>query len=94
MKLQNRCVVVTGAGSGIGRACALKCAEEGASIVVADINEIAAAQTVKLIQDAGANAFAYKVDVADPASVASLVEVTIQQYGKINALINNAAIWR
>ncbi|MFT3705316.1 MAG: SDR family oxidoreductase [Agriterribacter sp.] len=92
MKLQNRCVVVTGAGSGIGRACALKCAEEGASIVVADINEKGAAETVKQIQAAGGNAIVHKVDVANPASVAALVEATIQQYGKINALINSAAI--
>jgi NAD(P)-dependent dehydrogenase (short-subunit alcohol dehydrogenase family) len=92
MKLQNRCVVVTGAGSGIGRACALQCAKEGANIVVADINEKGAAATVKQIQDAGGNAFAYKVDVANPASVVLLVEATIQQYGKINALINSAAI--
>ncbi len=92
MKLQNRCVVVTGAGSGIGRACALKFAEEGANVVVADINEKAAEETVKQIQGAGGNAVACKADVADPVSVASLVEATIQKYGQINALINNAAI--
>jgi len=92
MKLKDRCVVVTGAGSGIGRACAIKCAEEGANVVVADINEKAAQETVKQIQDAGRNAFACKADVADPASVAALVATTIKQYGQINALINNAAI--
>lgn len=92
MKLQNRCVVVTGAGSGIGRACALQSAKEGANIIVADINENGGAETVKQIQDAGGNAFFCKVDVANPKSVATLVEATIQQYGKINALINSAAI--
>ncbi|MEO8416658.1 MAG: SDR family oxidoreductase [Ginsengibacter sp.] len=92
MKLQNRSVVITGAGSGIGRACALKFAEEGANVVVADINHNAAEETVKQIQDAGGNAFACKADVANPASVASLVEATLQKYGKINTLINNAAI--
>lgn len=92
MKLQNRCVVITGAGSGIGRACALQCAKEGAAIVVADINEKAAAETVNQVQAAGGNAFAFKTDVADPGSVALLVEAVIQQYGKINALINSAAI--
>jgi len=92
MKLQNRSVVITGSGSGIGRACALKFAEEGANVVVADINEAAAEETVKQIQNAGGNAFACKADVADPESVALLVEATIQKYGQINALINNAAI--
>lgn len=92
MKLQNRCVVITGAGSGIGRACALQCAKEGASIVAADINEKAAKETVKLIQAAEGRAFACKADVADPASVAALVETTLQRYGQINGLINSAAI--
>lgn len=92
MKLQDRCVVITGAGSGIGRACALQCAKEGASIVVADINEEGAAETVKQIEASGGNAFVCKTNVADPASVASLVAATIQQYGKIDALINSAAI--
>lgn len=92
MKLQNRSVVITGSGSGIGRACALKFAEEGANVVVADINEAAAVETVKQIIDSGGKAFACKADVADPESVALLVETTIHQYGKINALINNAAI--
>ncbi|TKK65138.1 SDR family oxidoreductase [Ilyomonas limi] len=92
MKLQNRCVVITGAGSGIGRACAVKCAEEGANVVVADINEEGAAETVKQIQAAGGNAIACTADVADPVSVASLVQTTLQQYGKANALINSAAI--
>lgn len=92
MKLQNRTVVVTGAGSGIGRACAIKCAEEGANIVVADINETGAIETVKQIQASGGNALACKTDVADPVSVALLVEKTIQQYGQVNALINSAAI--
>lgn len=92
MKLQDRSVVITGSGSGIGRACALKFAEAGASVIVADINYDAAKDTVQQILAAGGNAFAVKADVADPASVALLVEATLQQYGKINALLNNAAI--
>lgn len=92
MKLQNRSVVITGSGSGIGRACALQFAGEGASIVVADINYDAAGETVQQIKATGANAFAVKTDVADPASVAMLVEATLRQYGKIDALVNNAAI--
>ena len=92
MKLQNRSVVITRSGSGIGRACALKFAEEGANIIVADINQDAAEETVHQIKTAGGKAFAVKADVADPGSVALLVEATIKQYGKINVLVNNAAI--
>jgi len=92
MKLQNRTAVITGAGSGIGRACALKCAEEGANIVVADINEEGAAETVKQIQSAGGKAIACKADVSSQESVTQLVERTIQQYGQVDVLINSAAI--
>lgn len=92
MKLQNRTVVVTGAGSGIGRACAIKCAEEGANVVAADINRDGAEETAKQIVAAGGNAIACKTDVASPASVGLLVEKTIQQYGQVNAVINSAAI--
>lgn len=92
MKLQNRCVVITGAGSGIGRACAIKCSEEGANIVVADLNEEGAAETVRQILAAGGKAIACKTDVANPVSVESLVKVTLEKYGQVNALINSAAI--
>lgn len=92
MKLQDRSVVITGAGSGIGRACAIKFAQEGANIVCADINQDAAEETVRQLNAGGGTAFAVKADVADPSSVASLVEATIQKNGKINVLLNNAAI--
>lgn len=92
MKLKDRSVVITGAGSGIGRACAIEFAKAGASIVVADIDFDSAKDTAKQINDAGGNSFAIQADVSDPISVASLVEKTIKRYSKINALINNAAI--
>lgn len=92
MKLQNRTIVITGAGSGIGRACALAFSYEGANIVVADINGVAAEETVQQIIAVGGKAFACQADVADPDSVESLVAVTIKKYGKIDVLVNNAAI--
>ncbi|HLT73084.1 MAG TPA: glucose 1-dehydrogenase [Cyclobacteriaceae bacterium] len=92
MKLENRTVVITGSGSGIGKACAFEFAREGASVVVADINLQAAAQTVQEIQDSNGKAFACQVDVSKPKSVASLVDATLNTYGKIDSLINNAAI--
>jgi NAD(P)-dependent dehydrogenase (short-subunit alcohol dehydrogenase family) len=92
MKLQNRCVVITGSGSGIGRACARAFAKEGARIVVAGIDLAAAEETVKQIDAAGGKAFACQADVSKPDSVAALVKTTITTYGKIDTLINNAAI--
>lgn len=92
MKLQNRSVVITGSGSGIGRACALAAAKAGASVVVADIDLPAAEKTVREIVADNGNAFACQADVSRPDSVATLVETVIKKYGKIDVLINNAAI--
>ncbi|MEO5891806.1 MAG: SDR family oxidoreductase [Ferruginibacter sp.] len=92
MKLQNRSVVITGSGSGIGRACAIAFAKAGAEVVIADIDLPAAEETVQLIKTGGGKALACKADVSSPASVAALVEFTLQQYSKIDVLVNNAAI--
>jgi NAD(P)-dependent dehydrogenase (short-subunit alcohol dehydrogenase family) len=92
MKLQNRSVVITGSGSGIGRACAIAFARAGAHVVVADINGKAAEDTVQLIQAGEGKALACQADVASPASVAALVAFTIEQFSKIDVLVNNAAI--
>lgn len=92
MKLQNRSVVITGSGSGIGRACALAVAKAGASVVVADIDLQAAEQTVLQIGAGNGKAFACQSDVSKPDSVAELVKATMETYGKIDTLINNAAI--
>jgi NAD(P)-dependent dehydrogenase (short-subunit alcohol dehydrogenase family) len=92
MKLENRVVVVTGSGSGIGRACAIEFAKTGAKVVVADINLKGAEETVKQIINKKGSAVAYKTDVADPSSVKQLVAFTIKTFSKIDALINNAAI--
>ena len=92
MKLKNRIVVVTGSGSGIGRACAIESAAEGAKVVVADINLKGAEETVDQIIANKGTAVVFKTDVADPESVKKLVAFTIKTYSKIDALINNAAI--
>jgi len=92
MKLEDRVAVITGAGSGIGRACAQEFAKEGACVVVADINLAGALVTVKLIEAAGGSARAVRTDVADEASVRSLVDETLNAYSKANVLVNNAAI--
>ena len=92
MKFKNKVVVVTGAGSGIGRACASEFAKEGAQVVIADIHLNAAEETVKMIQAAGGAAFAIEADVSIPASVQKLVAETIFRFSAIHALVNNAAI--
>lgn len=92
MKLENRVVVVTGAGSGIGRACAIEFAKAGARVVVADINLAGAEETVNQISAVNGTAVVFKTDVSDPESVQQLVAFTLKTYSKIDALINNAAI--
>lgn len=92
MKFKNKCVVVTGGGSGIGRACAIEFAKEGANVVIADININAAKATVHMIEDKGGTAKAYQVDVAEEASVISLVDFIINSFQSIHVLINNAAV--
>lgn len=92
MKLQGQVSILTGSAAGIGRACALEFAREGALVVVADINLAGAQVTVKQIEAAGGIAVAIQTDVADPGSVENLVAQTIQSFGRINVLFNNAAI--
>jgi NAD(P)-dependent dehydrogenase (short-subunit alcohol dehydrogenase family) len=92
MKLKNRIVVVTGAGSGIGRACAIESAKEGAHVIVADINLQGADETAKQIVANKGKVVVFKTDVSKPESVKQLVDFTIRSFTKIDALINNAAI--
>jgi NAD(P)-dependent dehydrogenase (short-subunit alcohol dehydrogenase family) len=92
MKFKNKVVVITGAGSGIGRACAIEFAREGAQVVIADINLNSAEETAALIKAYGGNAFAVEADVSNPASVQKLVDETISSFSNVHALVNNAAI--
>lgn len=92
MRLKDRVAVVTGGGSGIGRASAKEFSREGARVVVADINFDDAQKTVEHIQSAGGTARAIMTDVADASSVKDLVEETLKAFSQVHVLFNNAAI--
>jgi NAD(P)-dependent dehydrogenase (short-subunit alcohol dehydrogenase family) len=87
--------VVTGGGSGIGRALVEVFAREGMNVVVADIDEAAAAATAKVVRERGRQALAVRTDVSDLASVQALAERAWQAFGKAHLLCNNAgvALW-
>src|SRR5436305_7145458 len=92
MRLKNKASVVTGSGAGIGRAIARTFAQEGANVVVADINGRAAEETAHLITEAGGSALAVHADVADPSSVEQLVKAALDRFHSVHVLVNNAAI--
>lgn len=92
MKLKRQVVVITGAGAGIGRACAAECAKEGAVLAVVDLNLAGAQETVRQLKKKGSRAAAFKADVADPASVKKLAAAVLKAFGPASALVNNAAI--
>ena len=92
MRLKDKVAVITGAGSGIGRHCAYEFAKNGAKVVVADINQQGAEETVQNIRKGGGTAVVCKVDVSNRESVEALVQFTLKTYSKVDVLVNNAAI--
>ena len=84
--------IVTGAGSGIGQASAVRLAEEGAIVVCADINEGAAQATVDSIKATGAKAVAAAIDISDSDACTALVNQTVSDFGSIDILVNNAGV--
>lgn len=92
MKLEQRVAVITGAGSGIGRAMALLFAREGARILAADVNGDAAEETAAQIVAAGGACVAQTVDVTQSEQVRAMIETAQARYGRIDILCNNAGI--
>lgn len=92
-QLTGKTVIITGAAGGLGRAFALGFAKEGANLVIADMNAAGAAETVALVEAEGAQAIAVSVNVADKASCEAMVQSTLDAFGSVDVLINNAAIY-
>jgi len=92
MRLVNKVAIITGAGSGIGRASAILFAREGAKIVIADINDEGGQETVATIKSDGGEAIAIHTDVTVASEVENLGRVTKDKFGKVDILFNNAGI--
>lgn len=92
MKLEGKVAVVTGAGSGMGREIAVLFAREGAKVVVSDINEQTANETLDLIKADGGSATVAVANVAIEEDVQRLIDTAVQTYGTLDILVNNAGI--
>ncbi|MCP4176217.1 MAG: SDR family oxidoreductase [bacterium] len=92
MELANRIAIVTGAGSGIGRAIAVKLSQEGAYVVVNDYSLEAAEKTVAQIESFSGNAIPYQADITDRKRIFSMTEEIAEKFGSIDILVNNAGM--
>lgn len=92
MTFEGTVTVVTGAGSGMGRATAELFAEQGARVAVVDLNEAAAEETVERIETAGGDALALGADVSEAAHVRAMIDDTVDAFGRLDVLHNNAGI--
>lgn len=93
MRLHNKVTVITGAAHGIGRAYARRFAEEGAHVVIADIDAPSGEATAKALSEAGFSTWSRATDVTKYSNVAGLMSETLQRFGRIDVLLNNAAIY-
>jgi len=92
MRLTNKIAIITGAGSGQGRAAALTFSREGAKIVVSDWKPELGEETVTLVQKAGGKAIFVRTDVSESADVQNLIRTTVSTFGRIDILYNNAGV--
>lgn len=92
MRLLNKVSLITGGSSGIGRETALRFAQEGARVVVVDVNDAAGQETVSLVQQAGGEAVYFHADVSKPADCENMIAFAESNYSQLNILFNNAGI--
>jgi NAD(P)-dependent dehydrogenase (short-subunit alcohol dehydrogenase family) len=93
-RLQNKVAIITGAGSGIGRAAALLFSKEGAKVVVADCDHKGGEDTTKLVEKLGGKAIFIETDVSNASEAERLVRNTVQKFGRLDILYNNAGIMK
>ncbi len=91
-RLSGRVAFITGAGSGIGRASALRMAEEGAAVMCADIDKAGAEQTAAQVAEHGGRSSAMELDVTSESAVQEALEQTVKEFGGLNVIFNNAGI--
>ncbi|HEY1867244.1 MAG TPA: SDR family NAD(P)-dependent oxidoreductase, partial [Candidatus Cybelea sp.] len=92
MRFSDKTCIVTGGGSGIGRATCLQMAKEGGRVVVADLDLTSAQATADAIAAAGRTAIAAQVNVGDSAAVQAVVQTAAEKYGGIDVIVNDAAM--
>ncbi|ENX44753.1 MULTISPECIES: SDR family NAD(P)-dependent oxidoreductase [Acinetobacter] len=92
-RLQNKVCIITGAASGMGESEAIAFAQQGAKLIIADMNLEQANQVAGKIINAGGEAFAFQVDVTQFNQLKQLVEFTLEKFGRIDVLLNNAGIF-
>lgn len=92
--LNGQVAIVTGGSQGIGREIGQVFAEQGATVVISDINEQGAEAAAKELHDAGFNAKSIKCDVTEAADVENLVSQTVNEFGRLDVMVNNAGITR
>jgi NAD(P)-dependent dehydrogenase (short-subunit alcohol dehydrogenase family) len=92
MKVQGKTLIVTGGGSGIGRALCLNLAAKGAKVIVADVNEAGMQETKKLAATASENVFCYPLNLADEQAIISFSKHVLNEHQNIDGIINNAGI--
>ena len=93
MRLKDKVAIITGGGQGIGKAIALRFAQEGAALMLAQRTAAKVEETAKEIRDAGGKAIAMSVDIRDEAQVKKMVERTVKEFGGVDILVNNAAFY-
>lgn len=93
MRLKDKVAIITGSGQGLGREYALRFCKEGAKVVIADINLENATNVEKELTDMGGEAMAIKVDISNSGDAKMMADKTVERFGKIDILVNNAAIY-
>ncbi len=91
-RFENKICLVTGAGSGIGKATALSFGNEGAKVVVTDINIAAAEETASILRGSGCEAIAIKVDISKREDVENMLKITVETFGRLDCAVNSAGI--